>query len=458
MNMTMQPQTGAPALPQGNAALWAAVAAGINNPQSSQAIQAQLALMAQRADNVRYMVESMKKLAPAMTAGIKTQPYAASQALTFNLPQPSNSYTRGVVIRTTLAYTLATGTGATYAKTAAGILAAFDTIEVIYNRSQIKFRPLWLRQLALMGAIEMPSIPSVGGSGAGGSQNDSTYLGPYLLTDLPTATGAQTAQCNIWVPFNLFSADETRGLLPSMPGELGIQVKLTPAASLFGPDPVFNAIYTTGGTGAAISAVSGTVAVLSIYSDGESYATPNLLPYHMGILDGTIQIQQDVPFVPLVVGAAQKNLVPISIVGKHYYLLALLVDGNQSNAYALNSNINYLGAAKDGVGTNMFWAVGQATNLDVQDFFWQERAKHCNNDLDQGILPFVEAPIQQSTDYSSRGSSYDGTMYLNNSTAGWPAWHAAVGINTQAGLGAGVVTPRIEFFTAYVNPVGLPPV
>jgi len=451
MNMNM----GAPAVQTGGqASLWAAVAAGLSNSQSRDAVQAQLARMTKLADNRRYLIEAMRKLAPALTAGSPTQPYVASQSMTFNLPQPNNAFARGVLVRTTLAYTLAVGTGAAYTKTASGILGVYDTIEVVYNRSQIKFRPLWLRQLALMGAIEMPSIPSVGGSGFGGGQNDSTYLGPYLLTDLPTATGAQTAQFDMWVPFNIFAGDEPRGLLPTMPGELGIQVKLTPAASLLGPDPIYNAIYASAGTGNAISAISGTCKVILIFSDGESTATQNLLPYHMDVLDGTIQIQQDAIFNPLVVGAAQKNLVPLSIVGKHYYVGAVLVDGNQSNAFGLNSNINYVAACKDGIGANNFWAVGVGTNLDVQDYFWQERFKHFNNDLDQGILFFNEAPLQQSSDYSSRGSSYDGTMCLDNSTSGWPAWHAAIGINTQNSLGT--VTPRIELLTAYVNPVALP--
>jgi len=452
MNMNM---TGAPPVQTGGqASLWAAVAAGLSSSQSRDAVQAQLARMGKLADNRRYLIEAMKKLAPALTSGSPTQPYVASQAITFNLPQPNNAFASGIVIRTTLAYTLAVGTGAAYAKTASGILGVYDTIEIVYNRSQIKFRPLWLRQLALMGAIEMPSIPSVGGSGFGGGQNDNTYLGPYLLTDLPTATGAQTAQFNMWVPFNIFAADESRGLLPTMPGELGIQVKLTPAASLLGPDPVYNSLYASSGTGHAVTAVSGTCKVVLLYRDGESTTTQNLLPYHMDVLDGTIQIQQDAIYTPLVVGSAQKNLVPLSIVGKHHYVGALLVDGNQSNAYALASNINYLASCKDGIGANVFWAVGVGTNLDVQDFYWMERFKHFNNDLDPGVLFFFEAELQQSSDYSSRGSSFDGTMYLDNSTNGWPAWHAAIGINTQNSLGT--VTPRVELLTAYVNPVSLP--
>lgn len=461
MVSTMSPMgpapSSAPSVQTGSqAGLWAAVASGLNNQQSQQAVQAQLSLMSKRLGNRRYIMEAMKKLAPALTNGLPTQPYVAGQPLTFNLPQPNNAYARGILIRTVLNYTLAAGTGATYGLTAANSLAEFDTIEVVYNKSQIKFRPLWLRQLALMGAIEMPSIPSVGGSGYGGSQNDTTYLGPYLFTQMPTATGAQTSQHDIWIPFNILTPTEDRGLLPTMPGETGIQIKCTCAASLFGPDPVYNALYATGGTGNAISAVSGTVKVVLIYSDGETGEQPQALPYDMSILQGTIQIQQDSPLTSLVTGAAQQNRGALTILGKHKYVGCLLVDGNQSNGYAVNSNINYLSSDKDGVGANSFWRYGQGTNLDVQDYFWQERFRHGNNDLDPGVLMFWEAPLTGASDYSSRGSSYDGSAGLDNTTTGWPAWHYGIGINSQNGLGT--VTPRIEPFVIYINPVGLPPV
>lgn len=461
MVTTMNPigpaPSGAPSVQTGSqAGLWSAVASGLNNQQSQQAVNAQLAMMSKRLGNKRYIAEAMKKLAPALTNGSPTQAYVPGQPLTFNLPQPNNAYARGILVRSVINYNLAVGTGATYALTAANSLALYDTIEIVYNKSQIKFRPLWLRQLAMMGAIEMPSMPSVGGSGFGGNQNDSTYLGPYLFTQFPVATGAQTGQHDIWIPFNIFSGDEDRGLLPTMPGETGIQVKLNCAASLNGPDPVYNAIYNLGGTGNGISAVTGTAKVVMIFSDGETGTSPTALPYDMGILNGTIQIQQDAPLTSLVTGSAQQNRGALTILGKHHYVGCLLVDGNQSNAYALNSNINYIASDKDGVGANSFWRYGQGTNLDVQDYFWQERFKHFNNDLDPGVLMFWEAELAGASDYSSRGSSFDGSSILDNTTTGWPAWHYTVGINTQNGLGT--VTPRIEPLVVYVNPQGLPPV
>lgn len=454
MNMAYA-NTGAPSVMTGNqSGLWQAVASGL--PQNSQqAVQAQLAVMAKKMANRRYMSESIRKLAPALTNGLATQAFSNGQPFTFNLPQPNNAYARGIVVRTTLNYTLAAGTGATYGLTAAGQLGIYDNIEIVYNKSQIKFRPLWLRELALAGALEMPSIPSIG-STDGGGQNDTAYLGAYLSPTMPVATGANSYQQDLWIPFNLLSPLEDRGLLPCMPGETGIQVKITTAASLFGTHPVFNSIVETGGTGGAISAVSGTIKVILIYSDGEVYSQPQALPYDMSILNGTIQIQQDSQLTALVTGSAQVNRGPLTILGKHYYVGLLVVDGNQSANFALNTNINYLESSKDGVGANVFWKYGQASNLDVQDYFWQARFKHSNHDLDQGCLFFVDAPLSGASDYSSRGSSFDGCQYLDNTTSGWPAWHYGIGLNTINGLGAN--TAFIEPFCVYINPQGLTPV
>ena len=451
---------GAPAVTTGNqagaAAIWQAAIPGLGNPQSQQAVQAQLAVLAKKAANKRYISECVRKITPALTNGQPTQAYVNGQPLTYNLPQVNNGYARGIIVRTTLSYTLAAGTSAVYGLTAAGNLAIFDTIEVKYNRSQIKFRPLWLRQLALSGALEWISIPSIGGSGYGGQQDDTAYVDAYLSPTMTVAVGANTYQQDIFIPFNLLSPFEDRGLLPCMPGETGIQVILNCSASLFGTDPVYNAIYLVSGTGGAISAVTGTCKVIEIYSDGEVYRQTQALNYDMSALDGTIQIQQDSPLTALVTGTAQHNTAGLTIIGKHYYVGLLVVDFNQSNKYAASTNINYLDISKDGVGANTFQRWGQGSNLDIQDWYWMARQKHRNNDLDQGVFFFIEAPLTGQTSWGD-GGGLDGMQYLDNSTLGWPAWHYSVGLNTINGLGAPNAA-RIEPLCVYVNPQGLPAV
>ena len=449
------PTSQAPAVVTGNQSGLFQVLAGGLPQQQQQQVQQQLQLMARRQANLRYMKECIIKKAPALTNGLPTQSFVPSTPLTFNLPQPNNAFARGLIIRTTVAYTLATGTSATYGLTAAGALGLYDTIEVKYNKSQIKFRPLWLRHLALAGALRQYTIPTIA-STDGGGQSDANYAS-YFSPAMPTATGAQTYQQDIWIPFNWLAPYETRGLLPAMPGETGIQVVATTAASIFGPDPVFNCIYATGGSGNAVSAVSGTVKVLMVYSDGEVYSQPSALPYDMTVLQGTIQAQMDAPLTSLVTGAAQVNRGGLNILGQHMYVGILLVDGNQSNAYSLTSNLLYLSSDKDSVGANSFWKYGQGTNMDVQEFMADARFSHNNHDLDEGVFFFVEAPIRNQA-VNGVASMPDPAygQYLDNTVNGWPAWHYGFSITSQNGLGT--VTPRAEPFCIYVNPVGLPPV
>lgn len=461
MNMVLSNQS--PSAPyvttgsqSGAAGLWQAAIPGLSNSQSQQAVQAQLAVMAKKSANRRYVSESYRKLAPALTNGQPTQAYANGQPLTFNITQMNNAYCRGIIVRTTLAYTLAAGTSAVYGRTAAGSLGIYDTIEVKYNRSQIKFRPLWLRQLALAGAIEWNSIPSIGGSGNGGQQDDTAYVDAYLSPTMPVVVGANTYVQDIFIPFALLSPFEDRGLLPAMPGETGIQVVLNCSASLFGTDPVYNSIYLVSGSGGAISAVSGTCKVVGIYQDGEVFNQTQALSYDMSILKGTIQVQQDSPLTALVTGTAQHNSAGLTIIGQHHYVGLLVVDFNQSNNFALSTNINYLEIAKDGVGANTFQRWGQGTNLDMQDWYWAARMRHRNNDLDQGVFFLIEGPLTGQSSWGDGGAN-DGTQFLDNSTSGWPAWHYGVGLGTINGLGAPNAS-RIEPLCVYVNPVGLPPV
>lgn len=449
------PTSQAPSVVTGNqSGLWTALASGM--PQQSQAaVQQQLAIMAKRQGNYRYMKECIVKKAPALTNGLPTQAFQNSTPFTFNLPQPNNAFARGLVIRTTLSYTLAVGTSAVYGLTAAGSLGIYDTIEVKYNKSQIKFRPIWLRHLALAGGMRQYSQPTIA-STDGGGQSDAS-LASYIAPTMPVATGAQTYQQDIFIPFNWLSPYETRGLLPAMPGETGIQVIATSAASLFGPDPIFNCIYLVSGSGGAVSAVSGTIKVLMVYSDGEVYSQPAALPYDMTVLQGTIQAQMDNPLTGLVAGAAQVNRGGLNILGQHQYVGLAVVDGNQSNSYSLTSNLLYISSDKDSVGANSFYKYGQGTNMDVQEFLSDARFRHNNHDLDEGIFFMVEAPLAQDAVYGVAGTrDANFGQYLDNTVNGWPAWHYGFSFTSLNTLGT--VTPRIEPFCVYVNPVGLPPV
>src|SRR5260221_7954339 len=123
-------------------------------PADQQAsIQAAMAMAARRLANKMYMKQTMRKLGVALTNGSPTQAYVVNTPLTFNMSTSLNGYMEGVIIRVVLNYTLAVGTSAVYGLTAAGKLGIIDTVEVRYNKSQVKIRPLALRQVALAGGL-----------------------------------------------------------------------------------------------------------------------------------------------------------------------------------------------------------------------------------------------------------------------------------------------------------------
>jgi hypothetical protein len=412
-------------------------------PEQAAPIQAALAEQARRVANKKYMRDSKRKLGVALTNGIATQAYALNTPLTFNLQSALNGYIEGFVLRYVVNYTLATGTSAVYGLTPSGSLGFIDTYEVRYNKSQIKDRPISLRQLSLAGALDEYVIPEAAQPG-GFSQSG---INSYTNTAAPVSTGANQVVQQFYVPFNFIAPDDPRGVLPFMAGDTGIQIIVNTPLALFGADPILNAFYAVSGTGHAVSAVSGTVEIMPVYRDGDTYNNTAKLPFDITALKGTAQVQIDQVLAPLVAGTTQ--LTKLNIMGYHYYVVLLIVDGVQSSSLALNSNIAYIGMAKDGIGGNKFEEYGTQTNKTLNDYWFLERLNH-RQDLDQGVLMPVHAPLDGMNTYRDRR----GNNYLDNTRTGWADWRWGVNV-TAVGT---VCNPRVEPHVYYINPTGLVPV
>jgi hypothetical protein len=411
--------------------------------QQQQTIAAAMQLQARRLANQQYMRETIRKLAPALTNGALTQSYALNTPMTFNIVNNTalNAYMEGFIIRASITYTLAAGTSATYAATAAGAMGLIDSIIINYNKTQDKIYPAVMKELALAGAFNEWTFPY---SSLPSGFNADPTLSSYLSTGIGTAVGTNTTTFEIFVPFNLINSYDARGLLPMMAGDTGIQVVVNTPLAILGPDPRENAIYSTGGTGAAISAVGGTIQVYAVYRDGDTYEGSNKLPFDISALEGTFQMQADTPLTPLVAGQVQRT--KLNIMGQHYYVVLLVIDGNQSNAYCADNNIVYLEFSKDGVGGNTFQRFGNQTNTLYNDYLFLNRMQF-NQDVDPGVIPWITAPLYQSTGFRTT----DGKMYLDNTKTGWPDSRYGVQVNS---VGT-VCGPRIEPYVFYINPIGL---
>lgn len=424
-----------------------------NLPKDQQAsMQAALAMQAQKMANSMYMGRTIRKLAPALTNGVPTQVYNVNTPFTFNLSTALNGYCEGIIVRVVLNYTLATGTSAVYALTAAGKLGIIDTIEVRYNKSQLKIRPVDLRQLSLAGALDEWVIPNQVLVG----QQDATVQA-YLNPSMPVSAGAQTTNLEFFLPFNLINPKDARGLLPLMAGDTGLQVIINTPVALLAPgdtansgDSLLNAIYPVSGTGHAISAVGGTIQVDAVFRDGDTFRGTAKMPFNISLLEGTFQAQIDQVLSPLVANTIQ--LTKLNIMGYHYYVLLKVIDAIQPSSFATQANIAVVMASKDAAGANVFFKYGTQTNLSVYDYQFLSRLGK-SQDLDPGCFLLVEAPTD------SEGTAFsllrNGDNYLDNTRSGWADWRYGVNVTSVGTLGSG---PRIEPTVFYVNPTGLVPV
>src|SRR5579875_189177 len=398
--------------------------------------------------NRAYMKNTLRKIAvcPQSSGGALSQAWNAGQVLNYTIPSANNAFTEGVIVRMVLSVTLATGTSATYAANAAWPLNLIDNILVTYNGTQHRFRPYILKYLSqLMGYLN-PPVPYT----VIAANSDSTTQN-YLNTGINFSTtgSAQNLYVEFYVPFNALHPQDARGLLPTMGGETVPQVAIQCCSQPLGVDPILNCIAATGGSGNAVT-VTGTVQVYAVYRDGTSLMGPITQALDLSGL-GTCQYAIDIPLNNLQAGTVYRQ--KVSILDKLYWVISTIVDGNQSSKFASNTNILVLEADKDSVGNNVFWKYGIGTNLSVEEYFAQFRAPFgivpIGQDLDEGIIPWVTAPIYNEPDPANLG----GTHYLDTSLSGWTDFHYGVQLNSVGSVSG--INPRVETHVILINSQGL---
>ncbi len=417
-------------------------------PANQQSAAAQAYQAYQVSMNRSYMKNTLRKLAvcPQSSGGALSQSYSVGQVLNFTVPSANNAFTEGIIVRMVLSVTLATGTSAAYAANAAWPLNLIDNILVTYNGTQHRFRPYILKYLSqLMGYLNSP-VPYqvIAGQSVSNTQN---YLDTAI--NFGTTGSAQNLYIEFYVPFNALHPQDARGLLPTMGGETVPQIAIQCASQLLGVDPILNPVAETGGSGGAVT-VTGTVAVYGVYRDGTSYMGPISQALDLSGM-GTCQYTIDIPLNNLLSGTVYRQ--KVSILDKLYYVLSTIVDGNQSNKFAANSNLQVLEADKDSVGSSTFWKYGIGTNLSVNEYFAQFRAPFgsmpIGQDLDEGIIPWVAAPAYMEPDVANLG----GTMYLDTSLSGWTDFHYGVQVSSVGGVSG--INPRVETHIILINSQGL---
>lgn len=394
--------------------------------------------------NREYMRRTLRHLtiAPQASGGAQTQNFSNGQQLSYLVPSANNGFLEALRIRCALTITPATGTAATYAINAGAPLNVIDSMQIVYNGTQLNTRPFVrkvLRQLSGYARSMEPVAP------IGGNLEVDAYIDGYITSTYPVTAGTG----NSWnfefrVPLNALHPQDARGMLPIMAPGTDVVVNIVCCTASMGVDPILSPVATTGGTGAAVT-IAGTIQVIAEFRDGKTLQGPVL--QGIDILDmGTVQYVKDQNLNNLVSGIVNRQ--KIVQVNYLYYVISLIIDGNQSNKFASTSNIQVLELDMDATGTNKFWAYGTGTNIDVREF-WVDLQADIGQDIDQGVVPWVRAPIMNTADASNQ----DGVHYLNTTPTGWTDVHYGIQVNSVGGVAG--INPRIETFIVMINTAGL---
>lgn len=411
------------------------------------AYQQQLATLAN--SNRDYMKRTVRKKAicpPSSGSGL-TQAFTNGANLSFSVPTANNGFLEGFYVNISLWFDFATGTSAVYGATASRELAFIQEIDVLYNGTQGRFEPYILKPLRQMSqwlGLGWPGSVLVG--------RHNTETDSYLTQgSLPLSGTSQNVILQFYVPLNALHPLDVRGLLPIDGASTTAQINVRCASQFLGNDPIQNIWYAVSGSGHAVTFSAGkqqTVQVIAAYRDGTTMSSTSLMPINLqGV--GTVQYQQDVNLTGLTAGQTYRQ--KITLLEQHYYVLCCVVDGQQANAYANESNINYLELATDSTGSSTFWKVGTGTNLSIQEYFNDLRDLF-GQDLDEGIVPLVYAPQYGEADPANANGA--AVLNCDPSRGGWSDVHYGIQLNSLASTLSGV-TPRVETHLIYVNNAGL---
>jgi len=402
--------------------------------------------------NRTYMKNTVRKKGvcpPASGVGL-TQPFALGSQLTFSAPTANNAFLEGFEVIVDLKVDLAAGSSATYAATASRELALIQEIDVLYNDTQFKFYPYILKPLRQLQGIMNPGWPDSVIAG-----NHNTVTDTYMTQgSLPTSGSAQLVHLEFFVPLNMIHPQDSRGLLPIDGTSTQVQINVQCASALMGNDAVLNTWYASGGSGNAVTltaAYAPTVQLIARYRDGTTFGGPVSLPLQTAGM-GTVQFQYDIPLTNLTSGQIYRQ--KISKLQQHYFAILTVVDGQQANKYATEANLTYLDFVTDSTGANPFWRYGTGTNMSVQEYF-NDMRDLVNQDLDEGIIPLVFAPI----DHEADPNNLNGTHVLNMDPSTGPGnfWsdvHYGLQFSSLGSTLSGV-TPRCIMHLVWVSNQGL---
>lgn len=407
--------------------------------QNAQQIQAM---------NLAFMQQSLEKVAYCpVTGGSGTSAtYTPGTTLYFDFPQLGGAYIKGLLV--TYSLTVNPLTGTSYALTAADLWAMFSEIKLDYGNTQIRTHPYFLKvidQLLYKSSGKQNSVTS--------GQNDSNLTTQINGNTNITVTTANAWTGKIFIPLNVLGDDSVPGLLPAMSVGNTPQLKLTCTPNFLGPDPLMNVI--SGSGGGFTTPVTGTISVDAIYLDGSTMRTNVPLSLNLDT-EPTLQYYWESALTPFNSGTTwQRKQITTRL--EHWLMVSIIIDGARSDRFMSDStgstgnpysNLSAFEIGPDQSGQNVFKGWNSGNNVSIYDYYDREIRRRHGQDLDPGVIVWVDAVTRGVTNPDNR----HGTQVLNMTpNGGFVATnHAYQVVNTGT-----VCTPRVETFLLSMNYDGL---
>jgi hypothetical protein len=399
--------------------------------------------------NHDFMQQSIEKLAYCPVTGGSGQfaTFTQNQTLFFDLPTLGSAYIKAFLITYSIVFTPANSGTASYAINAAFPWNILSQIKLDYGNTQINAHPYFLKCLDILhGYTRGPQQTVLCGN------NDQT-IATQLASQPPALTpGTQyTITGKFLLRLNAIGEDTVPGILPANTVGNTPQLKLT-CATLMGNDPLTNPIAGTNGNGTAAITVSNTsqISVEAVYLDGSSMKTN--IPYLMNLdVEPTLQYYWEPPLTPFNAGTTWQRK-QISTLLEHWYMISIIIDGQQSNTFLSSwNNLTAFAIGPDAGGQNFFRGYNAGNNIPIWDYFDREWRLPHGQDLDLGVLAWVDAPSKGVTNPENRHGSQ--VLNMDPSNGGFVSTNHYYQVGAVST--ANNIVPRVETFLVSMNKQGL---
>lgn len=398
------------------------------------------------ANNLMFLQQAFEQAAYCpVTGGSGTSAsWSSGTTLYFDFPELGGAYIHALEIEYNLTVTPATAGGAAYALNACGEYGMFSEVKIDYGNTQVRTHLYFAEKVlsVLRGFQRGPKRRVLAG-------NNDQLLANQLVGSTPLVINSG----NSWVGRFLLDLtplgiDTVPGILPAMSVGNTPQLKLTCNPNFMGPDPLMSVVNGTGGSSPSV-AVTGTINVNAYYRDGKSMRTN--VPMALSLAgEPTLQYSWEPALTPFNSGATWQRK-QISSRLEHWYAVAIVIDGQQSNSFISNySNLTAFELSPDQSGQNVFKGWNSGNNISIYDYFDREMRHPHGQDLDLGVICWVDAPARGITNPENR---HGGQVLNMQPNGGFVATNHAYQVGAVSS--ANSITPRVEMFLISMNYDGL---